>query len=121
MTTKLFNRPAQINYRRKLRKDMNKGESLVWSKLRNSQLGVRFCRQYSIGPFIVDFYCPSKKIVVEIDGLTHADEKVFEYDQRRQSYLEKLGISVKRYNSDEVFNNLDNVLFDLFHYINDGR
>ena len=54
--------------RRKLRKSMTQAERMIWARLRNNQLGQRFLRQYSIGFYIVDFYCPRQHLVIEIDG-----------------------------------------------------
>lgn len=94
---------------------MTKGEKILWQHINRDQLGLRFRRQYGIGDYIVDFYCPKLKLVVEIDGLTHYEEKVFENDQIRQRYLEQLGLTVKRYNSEQVFNNLESVLTDIYN------
>ena len=98
---------------------MTKSEMIFWSRIRNDQLGVRFRRQYGIGRYIVDFYCPQLKLAIEIDGLTHGDEKVFEKDVRRQKYLENFGIIIRRYNSGDVIKKIDDITFDLFHFIDE--
>ncbi len=78
-------------------------------------MGFRFRRQYGIGNYIVDFYCPKLKLAIEIDGFTHAEEKVFIKDQNKEAFLKKNNIILKRYNSAQIFNDLDNVLLDIEH------
>jgi very-short-patch-repair endonuclease len=71
-------------------------EIRIWSRLRRRQLGGwKFRRQHPIGPYVVDFYCPGAKLVVEFNGLSHdADERRESYDQRRQAWLEGEGYRV---------------------------
>lgn len=70
--TKIYNRTAERAKRRKLRKVMPRAEVLLWDRLRNRKLlGCRFRRQYSVGPFIVDSYCPGLKLAIELDGESH--------------------------------------------------
>ena len=92
---------------------MTKSEVIFWSQIKNDSFGYRFRRQHGIGPYIVDFYCPKLKLAIEIDGSTHYEESVFKKDVIKQKYLESIGITVRRYNSEQVFNDLDNVLKDL--------
>ena len=106
----IFNLPQQTNLRKVLRNQLTKGERIVWQKLSNSKLGFKFRRQCGIGKYIVDFYCPLLKLVIEIDGLSHDNEMATEYDEIRQKYLESLGIKVKRYTSEQIFNNLEEVI-----------
>jgi len=113
--TVLFNKKQFTSLRKTLRSEMTKGERVLWSRIKNSQLnGWKFRRQCGIGRFVVDFYCPALKLVVEIDGSTHDEEAVFVKDEARQKYLESLGLTVKRYNGERVFFELDDVLGDLF-------
>lgn len=55
-------------HRRELRKSMTPEERILWSQIKEDRLGVRFCRQHSFGPYVVDFYCASKKLIIELDG-----------------------------------------------------
>ena len=71
-----------------LRKEITPQEKILWQKLRNSSLGYRFRRQHSIGNFIADFYCATKKLAIELDGSQHLDNT--EYDQERTNYFESL-------------------------------
>lgn len=84
-------------------------EQLLWSKLRSKQLdGIKFRRQHPIEPYIVDFYCATTKLAIELDGRSH-DEKL-DYDQARTEAIQHQGIRVLRIANDEVLENLDGVL-----------
>ena len=86
----------------------------MWGYLKNSQLeGRKFRRQSSINNFIVDFYCPEEKLVVELDGDFHFDEKVIKDDEKRSKILEEEGLKVIRFENQEVLLNLDNVLSEI--------
>ncbi|WP_020484323.1 endonuclease domain-containing protein [Methylomonas sp. MK1] len=86
---------------RSLRKNQTNAEQVIWQQIRNRQLlGYKFRRQQVIGPFIVDFVCLEPKLVIEIDGGQHADQK--QYDQDRSHYLQQLGYRVLRFWNHEV-------------------
>lgn len=92
---KIINNVTSLFYRRKeLRNNSTPEEILLWLHLKSSQTGFKFRRQHSIGGYIADFYCPMKKLVVEIDGPIHLQNK--EYDKVRTDYLEGLDIKVLR-------------------------
>lgn len=112
--TLIFNQKQFTSLRKKLRNSMTKGEVILWKQLKGNQLGFKFRRQCGVGNYVVDFYCSRLRLVVEIDGLSHASEKVYENDLQRQSYLESLGLLVKRYSSQDVFYNLHTVVEDIF-------
>ncbi len=103
----------QINEvkRKKLRRDATPHEVILWSRLRNSQLGFKFRRQHSIGKYVVDFYCPEKKLVIEIDGSQHLDQEG--YDEIRTKYLSELGCKVIRFWDNEINNNLEGVILKI--------
>ena len=108
---RLHNRSNLKTWRRELRNEATKAENLLWQGLRRRQLsGRKFRRQHSIGVFIVDFYCPEERLVVEIDGGIHDDPARAEYDARRQKWLEKRGIRVVRIDNDSVLRSPDDVL-----------
>ncbi|NTV55541.1 MAG: endonuclease domain-containing protein [Candidatus Moranbacteria bacterium] len=88
---------------------------MLWSRLRRNALGFKFRRQHSIGPYIVDFYCPEKKLAVELDGWQHGEK--CEYDAERTRYLESLGLSVLRFWNDEVNENLDDVVLNISEHL----
>lgn len=92
-------------YRRKLRKKMTPAEVSLWEMIRRKQLGgARFLRQYSVETYILDFYCPEYKLTVELDGEPHNEEFQQIYDEKRTQHLNKLGITVLRFENFEVFN-----------------
>ncbi len=97
---------------KQLRKRPTKAEARLWSKLRRKQLaGPRFRRQAPTGPDIVGFFCPPAKLVVELDGGQHADER--EYDNRRTKWLEARGYQVLRFWNNEAFENIEGVLSEI--------
>ena len=101
------NRSALLRRRRELRNNPTQEEFLLWSRLKNSQTGSKFRRQHSIGGYIVDFYCPSKRLVVEIDGSEHFTKEGEEYDKIRTKFFEGLSIKVIRFSNKEINTNLN--------------
>jgi len=92
---------------------MPKGEKLLWQHLRNNNIGFRFRRQYGIGIYTADFYCPILRLVIEVDGLSHAGDEAQKCDVRRDSYMRSLGLTIKRYTCGQVWNELDSVKQDI--------
>jgi very-short-patch-repair endonuclease len=79
--------------------------------LRRRQLGGRrFRRQFGVGPYILDFYCPSERLAIELDGAGHADPAVRAYDDWRTAALGRAGIRVIRFENREVFEHPEAVL-----------
>ncbi|MCL1827562.1 MAG: DUF559 domain-containing protein [Candidatus Cloacimonetes bacterium] len=94
---------------RNLRKNMTETERILWSRLKNKKMnGVNFNRQIVIGNYIVDFYCPSAKLVIEIDGESHFLKG--EYDVQRNNYLLKQGLYVIHISDKDVRYKLNDVL-----------
>jgi very-short-patch-repair endonuclease len=103
---------------RELRKKLTLSEKALWSRLRGKQLlGVQFYRQKPIGDYIVDFYAPKAKLVVEVDGSQHRTGDHVESDQKRDLYLCGMGLKVMRFNSREVLVNTDEVVEVIFQTI----
>ncbi len=95
-----------------LRNNMTISEKKIWHEvLSRKQLQYRFLRQKPIGNYIVDFYCSTVQLVIEIDGDSHAFQE--EYDQERTEYLQKQKIVVVRYTNSDVMTNLSGVYDDL--------
>jgi ATP-dependent helicase HrpA/adenine-specific DNA-methyltransferase len=101
---------------------MTEPEIILWSRIKNKQiLGLKFRRQHSIGPYIVDFYCPDIRLAIEIDGGQHNQEENIIYDEERTTYLNSLNIKVVRYWNNEVLKEINNVIEDLINKIkNEG-
>jgi very-short-patch-repair endonuclease len=98
---------------RQLRKNSSFPERVLWSLLRDRRLAdVKFRRQHPIGPYVVDFYCPSSRLVVELDGKSHDDRGA--QDQERQQYLEAVvGLRVLRVTHDDVMHEQESVVLGL--------
>ena len=111
--TEVFNRKSEKQLRRMLRKTMPGAELALWSRIRRKQLpGQRFRRQYSVGPYVIDFYCPALKLAIELDGDSHS-EATKEHDRQRQASIETYGVHFLIYANVDVFENLDGVLDDI--------
>ena len=103
-----------IQLRRELRRNSTPAEQIFWAKAGGGQfLNLIFREQHGIGNYIVDFYCPALKLIVEIDGDTHAFEENVGMDKERTEYLESLGYRIIRYNNRDVLSNIDGVFEDL--------
>ena len=97
---------------RRLRQNMTPAEEHLWSALRNRQLeGLRFRRQHPVGNFILDFYCASCKLAVEVDGEIHNYQ--VDYDTARTDKLAEYGYTVLRFSNKEVMDNLSIVVAEI--------
>ncbi|MBU0963959.1 DUF559 domain-containing protein [Patescibacteria group bacterium] len=107
--TFIYNKQSMKERRQTLRNSVPKAESILWSYLKNKRLyGYKFRRQYSVGPYVIDFYCPKLKLAIEIDGPSHIGRG--KYDKERQKYIESIGISFLRFINENVYNNLEGVI-----------
>lgn len=98
-------------YRKELRNNSTISEKRLWKFLQKSQLGGRkFRRQQSIGNYIVDFYCASEKLIIELDGNIHENPVNQQYDFKRSEFLESLENKVIRFKNDEIKNSIELVL-----------
>jgi very-short-patch-repair endonuclease len=103
---------------RQLRKNLTESEHALWLRLRGKQLaGIQFYRQKPIGDFIVDFYAPKAKLVIEIDGCQHLEAHYVEKDKQRDDYLYSLGLMVIRFNSRQVLKETDSTLEFIYRII----
>lgn len=92
-----------------MRKNQTEAESILWQKIRGRKLNnLKFHRQYSAGPYILDFFCPEIRLAIELDGDQHKD--AVEYDKERESFLRDKNIRTIRFWNREVIKNLENVL-----------
>jgi very-short-patch-repair endonuclease len=102
--------PASRRNARRMRKSLTEPELKLWNELRAHRLmGLSFRRQMPIGGYIVDFACPSKRVVVELDGSQHAHDERAEADRRRDLRLQELGWRVLRFCNDDVIRGVDGV------------
>ena len=100
---------------RTLRRNQTDAERLLWSRLRRKQLSqVQFYRQKPVGKYIVDFYAPSKKLVIEVDGAQHFEEKHLLYDMERSHFLMGMGLKVLRFDNLQVLRSIEVVMEVIF-------
>lgn len=107
----MHNKKYLKNRRQELRNNATSAEAFLWKYLSNSQLNNRkFRRQHSIENYIVDFYCPSEYLIIELDGEVHNNSIAEEKDAERDNHLKELGFNVLRFENRLVFDNLNGVL-----------
>jgi very-short-patch-repair endonuclease len=107
---------------RALRKNMTDAERHLWSKVRMRQIGgCQFYRQRIIGEYIVDFYCPRAKLVVEVDGAKHSFTEVKAADEKRNEYLKNKGLKIIRFNDIEVLRNMEGVVEIIHENVKDFK
>jgi very-short-patch-repair endonuclease len=95
---------------RVLRQEETKAEKILWEKLRNKKLDVKFRRQHPIDMYILDFYAPDVKLAIELDGSSHNIKENKEYDKDREEYLKFKSVEILRFWNSEIEKNLDYVL-----------
>jgi len=101
-------------YAGQLRNNMTDAENILWLRIKGKQLNsCQFYRQKIIGEYIVDFYCPKAKVIIELDGGQHYLEDGEHRDMIRDKYLKSLGLKVLRYPDNEVLDNINLILEDI--------
>lgn len=109
--THIHNQDHLKQTRKDLQNNAITAEATLWGFLQKSQLeGRKFRRQHSIGNYVVDFYCPAEKLVIELDGVAHSHQSGYENDQERTKYLQSLNLRVLRFENEEVFKATESVL-----------
>ena len=104
MIVKLKNIPQLRDYRKNLRRNSTSAEAALWNLLKGKKLdGRKFRRQYSISKYILDFFCVSEQLAIELDGDLHGDYVIMQRDEQRERYLEANGIIVLRFENRFVF------------------
>ena len=102
-------RPRQTKRAQDLRNNATDAERRLWAHLRHRRLGgFKFSRQMSVGPFVCDFLCRERGLVVELDGGQHAERTA--QDERRTAFLNAEGLAVLRFWNNDVFENMEGVL-----------
>lgn len=101
-------KPEKFRFANRMRRHPTEEESIVWERLREKRVGYRFRRQAPLFGFIVDFYCPKMKVVVEVDGGWHGDNR--NYDARRDRVMTAAGLCVLHFTNDDVLDGIDRVV-----------
>jgi len=105
---------------KKFRQNMTFSEVKLWNELKNGQIkGYDFDRQRPIGNYIIDFYCKDLQLALEVDGITHEDEKVMLKDEIRQDELKILGVSFLRFDALLVVNKVESIVKEIERWILD--
>lgn len=114
MVTRAFNTRESKHTRRMLRKSMPEAEVILWSKLRRKQMhGCKFRRQYGVGKYSIDFYCPELKLAIEVDGDSHCAAGALKRDAIREEFIRRFEIRFLRFLNTDVYKNLDGVLLKI--------
>lgn len=123
MNKRTHNQLQQKELRRKLRTHGTIAEATLWQMLKSRQIeGFKFRRQFGIGPYILDFYCPELRLCIELDGQPHFTPEGYEYDLHRTEYLNRFhGIQVMRFENKDVFCYPENILSEIRHMIDKLR
>lgn len=104
--------------RKELRNNLTPPEARLWKVIKGKQLkGYKFRRQHSINNYIVDFYCPEAKLIIEVDGKTHLEPTVMQNDIERDDFLNKIGLKVLRITNLEIMNQLELVLKEICKHL----
>ncbi|MBC8215428.1 MAG: endonuclease domain-containing protein [Candidatus Marinimicrobia bacterium] len=113
---KIYYNPKLKQLARNLRNNSTLAEVLLWVRLKGKQMmGYRFMRQKPIGEYIVDFFCSKLSLVIEVDGESHYKKE--RQDLKRQEYLESIGLTVLRFDNDQIKEGLDYVLQEIEDWI----
>ena len=114
----LVNTPELKTYRSQLRKNQTDAEKLLWSKIRKRQLGgTKFVRQFSFGPYVLDFYSSQCKLAIEVDGGQHNETSIQREDLTRTNYLQNHKIKVLRFWNKEVLTHLTGVCEEILKFV----
>ena len=108
--------PNLTGFSQRLRKEMTQEERHLWYNFLKG-LPVTFHRQKVIGQYIVDFYCASTNLVIEIDGSQHFDAEGMAADAARDKYLNELGLVVKRYSNADINQDFESVCLDIHNIV----
>ena len=107
----IYNLPSKEVHRKELRNNATKVERILWKSLQGRRLaGKKFRRQFSIGPYIVDFYCPECRLAIELDGAGHFTFLGGERDAIKLAYIEKCGVRVLHFENKLIYTSLESVL-----------
>lgn len=115
--TPIFNVSSVKSNRRTLRVNGTPAEAALWKLLKNKQVGgLRFLRQFSIGNYVLDFYCPAIRLCIELDGEIHNDNRQEQHDIKRSQYFNAQNIHILRYENRLVWDAPDDIVTQIKEY-----
>lgn len=103
----LYQKKIFKDRRKELRNNQTGAEKKLWDFLKQSKLGYKFTRQYSAGPYILDFFCPKLRLAIELDGAHHKEKESMIYDKDREEYLKSIDIKTMRFWNEIIIKNPD--------------
>ena len=110
-TPYIHNDPNQKTLRQTLRNNATAAEAILWRALKGKRVeGLKFRRQFGVGPYVIDFYCPEIRLGIELDGGVHKTSHTHEYDEMRSRFLAENGIRVLRFDNEVVYNNVEGII-----------
>ncbi len=116
------NLKSEKELRQTLRNNLTPAEATLWKALKGSQInGLKFRRQHSLGPYVMDFYCPSIRLCVELDGEVHNTYGACLHDSERTRFLNENGITVKRFENDVVYKNINAIIQTIIDYAEEWK
>ena len=116
------NLKSEKELRQILRNNLTPAEATLWKALKGSQInGLKFRRQHSLGPYVMDFYCPSIRLCVELDGEVHNTYGACLHDSERTRFLNENGITVKRFENDVVYKNINAIIQTIIDYAEEWK
>ena len=111
------NLKSQKDLRQALRNNLTPAEATLWKALKAAQInGLKFRRQHGIGPYVMDFYCPSIKLCIELDGEVHNMHGAYLHDSERTRFLNENGVTVMRFENEIVFKNINAIIESIVAY-----
>ena len=114
MKSRLHNKRELKETRKKFRRNATSAEAVLWKMLKHKQIqGLKFRRQHSVGKLILDFYCPEKKLAIELDGEYHAIPGKETLDSKRDNFLISLGIKILRFENKIVFEDPEMIIEEI--------
>ena len=105
------NETSQKLLRQSLRNNATSAEAILWRALKGKQVaGLKFRRQFGVGPYVLDFYCPEIRLGIELDGGVHKTSYTHEYDEMRTRFMAENRIRVMRFDNEIVYNNIQGAI-----------
>ena len=105
------NETSQKQLRQSLRNNATSAEAILWRALKGKQVaGLKFRRQFGVGPYVLDFYCPEIRLGIELDGGVHKTSYTHEYDEMRTRFMAENRIRVMRFDNEVVYNNIQGII-----------
>ena len=108
------NKKELIKFRKTLRNNLTPAEATLWKHIKNKQIyNIQWRRQFSIGTYILDFYCPKAKLAIELDGKEHYTIAGDKYDYERDNFISSKGIKILRYENKEIWESIEQVIDEI--------